>query len=341
MSYPDYDNSPAVRLLRFLLRSFRIGVVFGVEVRMYWAALALPLLFSGWVASGDLLTTALLAAIQFVALFAVIWTHEMGHIAMGWRHRIRTDLITLGPLGGVAHLNAPAPSATAELQIALAGPAVHLAWLAVVWPLSLATPDGGGWFFDPLWHAVWYLKVTNLGLLLFNLLPIFPLDGGRALRALLAMRWHPNRATMWVTIGGFVGGGLLILYALQGGGIHSTIGLLIGASCISACLHERRVARHLPIYGGFAAPHPWQVDPDAWKRVASGVLREPRPPGFFARWRQQRLAAAAKRRAAEQAELDREVDTILARVHEVGMTGLSEREKAVLKRASERRRGVG
>jgi Zn-dependent protease len=341
VSYPDYDNSPGVQLLRLLLRSFRIGVFFGVEVRMYWAALALPLLFSGWVASGDLPTTAMLAAIQFVALFAVIWTHEMGHIAMGWRHRIRTDLITLGPLGGVAHLNAPAPSAGAELQIALAGPAVHLGWLAVVWPLSFATPAGGDWFVHPLWHAVWYLKVTNVGLLLFNLLPVFPLDGGRALRALLAMRWHPNRVTLWVTSGGFVGGGLLMLYALAGGRIESTICFLIGASCISACLFERRLARHVPIYGRFELQQPWQVDPEAWKRAAPGVLRQPARPGWFTRWRQQRLAATAAKRAAEQAALDQEVDAILARVHEVGMTGLSDREKAVLKRASERRRGTG
>lgn len=341
MTYPDYDNAPAVRLLRLLLRSFRIGVFFGVEVRMYWAALALPLLFTSWVAGGSLATTAMLAAIQFLALFAVIWSHEMGHIAMGWRHQIRTDLITLGPLGGVAHMNAPAPSARAELQIALAGPAVHLAWLAVIWPLSWAIPADGTWFFHPLWHAVWYLKVMNVGLLSFNLLPIFPLDGGRALRALLAMRWHPNRATMWVTSGGIVGGGLLVLYALAGSRIESTICLLIGASCISACLHERRIARHVPIYGQFQPQHPWQVDPDAWKRVSSGVLREPGRPGWFARWRQQRQAKLLAKQAAEQAALDQEVDGILARVHEVGMTGLSEREKAVLRRASERRRGAG
>ena len=71
---------------------------------------------------------------------------------------------------------------------------------------------------------------ANWLLLLFNLLPFFPLDGGRAARALLSLRWHPNRATMWVTTAGMIGGGLLMLLALTRGGVGSK--LLLSAATL-------------------------------------------------------------------------------------------------------------
>ena len=355
MTYREYDQSPVMQFARFVLRTFPIGTAFGVEVRMYWAALLLmPMVFASWVApvTGGTFETIVLAGIQFLGLFAVIWTHEMGHIAMGWRHGIRTDLITLSPLGGLAHMNSPATTPGTELRIALAGPAVHLVWLAVTAPLWWLLPKDllqpTGWVWSPLEFALWFLVTTNVSLLLFNLLPIFPLDGGRSARALLSMRWHPNRATLWATTAGMVGGGVLILLALSRQGVESSIGVLIGVLCIQACLHERRKARHALIYDANLRRELWETDPDAWKRASSAVARDhlqkqkrPKGPGVFARWAAERAARRAEQARAADAALDREVDTILERVHEVGMTGLSEREKAVLRRASQRRRGAG
>ncbi|MBL9078030.1 MAG: hypothetical protein JNL08_11035 [Planctomycetes bacterium] len=344
--YRDYDRSPLMQLLRFVTKSFAIGDLFGVHVRMYWAAAVLmPLIFWRWVPHGTDLERAVHTAIAFVGLFVVIWSHEMGHIAAGWRYRIRTDAITLSPLGGVAHMNSPTTTPRSELVVTLAGPAVHLAWLVVVWPLYLLLPDRvltiAGWTGCPIAFAVWFLQVTNLSLLLFNLLPFFPLDGGRCLRALLALRMHPNRATMWATAVGIGGGALLILLALGRSDLESGLGVVLGLSCISQCLNERRYARHALVYGHVAAD-PWAMDPDAWKRGA-GPLAEPsaRRAGWFTRWRQARAERRAAQVAAAEQELDREVDRILERVHEVGMAGLSERDKAVLKRAAARRRGAG
>ncbi|MEO6598182.1 MAG: M50 family metallopeptidase [Planctomycetota bacterium] len=346
-TYPDYD-SPLMRLLRILTRSFAIGNFFRVHVRMYWAAaILMPLLFLRWVgpAGGTTTEALLLSLVCCVGLFVVIWTHEMGHIACGWRFGIRTDLITLSPLGGVAHMSAPAPTPRAELLISLAGPAVHLIWLAVCWPLwKLVPPDLlklDGWRFSPVEFTLWYLVTTNTTLLVFNLMPIFPLDGGRVLRALLSMRVHPNRATMWATTVGFVGGGALILMGLLRSDLESAIPFVIGLSCISACLNERRMARHVLVYQQ-AARAPWEADAEAWK--FGGDPRAPRAkrqPGAISRWRHERAQRKAERAAEVNAELDREVDAILERVHQVGMTGLSEQEKAVLKRASQRRRGTG
>jgi Zn-dependent protease len=354
-AYRDYDNSPLMQLLRFVTLSFGIGDFFGVHVRMYWAAaIGMPLLFWYWTAgfvdpnSNEPLFTAgetlLIVAIWFFGLFTIIWSHEMGHIACGWRFRIRTDVITLSPLGGVAHMNAPASTPRTELLIALAGPAVHLIWLAVFWPLDLLLPNKvlhiDGWRVCPITFTVGYLVRANTWLMLFNLLPFFPLDGGRTLRALLAMRWHPNLATMWATMIGMIGGGLFIVLGLMRQDVyHRAIWVTLGISCISSCLNERRLARHVLVYQQ-AMQDPWATDPDAWKRGA-GPLAPPRRGHFFARWRRARAERKAQRAAAAAAALDREVDQILERVHQVGMSGLTDREKAVLKRASQRRRGAG
>jgi Zn-dependent protease len=292
----------------------------------------------------------LLGVMSAALLYVVIWSHEMGHIAAGWHYRIRTDLITLSPLGGVAHLGAPVSSPREDLFVTLAGPATHLLWLAVFWPLHALLParilDLDGFAACPIVFAVWYLKVVNLSLLLFNLLPIFPLDGGRTLRALLSLRWHPNLATMWATAVGIGGGIVLCGLALWQPRLESSVGLVIGLSCITASLNERRVARHVLIYGQTAASRmPWEGDPDAWKRGSdawtNAAHEKERRAGWFTRWRRQRAEQKAAARAADAAALEREVDAILERVHQVGMTGLTDREKAVLKRASQRRRETG
>jgi Zn-dependent protease len=345
-SYDSYDNSPLARFLRAVTRSFAIGTFFGVHVRMYWAAaIVMPLLFLQWIApaTGGAMEALLLTTLAFVALFVVIWSHEMFHIAAGWRFHIRSELITLSPLGGLAHMSGPLRSPREELWVTLAGPAVHLVWLAVFWPLEWLLPirllDLGGFVWCPIHFLVWFLVVTNQSLLLFNLLPIFPLDGGRTLRALLSLKWHPNLATMWATTVGMIGGGVLVVLGLTRPGFQSTIGIVLGISCITSSLQERRMAKHVLVYRSDSVRSPWETDGDAWKR---GAPPEPgRELSWFQRWRVQRAVKKAKAAAINAAALDREVDAVLERVHEVGMGGLSDRERAVLKRAAKRRNDVG
>jgi Zn-dependent protease len=339
-SYRDYDSSPLGRFLQLVLRTFAIGTFFGVHVRMYWAALILlPLLswrYLGYGAEG-FAEECLRVAIGCVGLFGIIWTHEMGHIWCGRRFGIGTDLITLSPLGGLAHMNAPASTPKEELWIALAGPAVHALWLLVCWPIQLLLPPS--WTGTFAW-TVYFLVATNLTLLGFNLLPIFPLDGGRALRALLAMRMHPNLATRWATAVGIAGGAVLALLGLFRPGLQGSIGLLIGLSCISASLQERQLAKHVLIYQQ-ARRELWEVDPDAWKRGADPRSGRRRQKSWFTRWREERAARRTAAAAAAAQRLAQEVDAVLERVHQVGMGGLSASEKAVLQRASKQRRGTG
>src|SRR5262249_15241823 len=154
-----------------------------------------------------------------------------------------------------------------------------------------------------LLDAVWFLYTTNLTLMIFNLLPIFPLDGGRVARALLSMKWHANRATMWVTAVGIAGGLVMIVLGLLRPAVAGSVGVLIGISCVGASLQERRLAAHVLIYQQYRR-EVWETDGDAWKY---GGMRE-RRPGWFARWRRRRAERRARARAEAIAALDREVD---------------------------------
>ena len=101
------------------------------------------------------------------------------------------------------------------------------------------------------------------------------------------------------------------------------------------------MARHALVYQQSVRREPWEQDPDAWKRgAASAAVDEPRP-GWLARRRQARAEQKAAAQERRDRELDHQVDAVLERVSEVGMSGLTADEKAVLKRASERRRGAG
>lgn len=122
-----------------------------------------------------------MALAAMLCFFASLLLHEFAHAYTAQRNGVSVKSITLFLLGGVAELNSDAPSPGAELRIAAAGPAMSLALSGAFWGLS-------GIAASVSFSAVMsYLAIVNLVLALFNLIPAFPLDGGRILRALL---WH-------------------------------------------------------------------------------------------------------------------------------------------------------
>ena len=179
-------------------RSWRIGRIFGIDVYAHFTFL----LLLGWVALTHYLTRhewvdALSGLLFIVTLFGIVVLHELGHALAARRFGIRTRDITLLPIGGVARLERMPDEPRQELLVALAGPAVNVALAVALLGViqlgaGLAAPGkvvwGGGRFLDQL---LW----VNVFLAAFNLLPAFPMDGGRVLRALLAMRMDYVRAT--------------------------------------------------------------------------------------------------------------------------------------------------
>ncbi|NVB37641.1 site-2 protease family protein [Pseudenhygromyxa sp. WMMC2535] len=174
--------------------SWHLGRIFGIPTRIH-ASFALVLLWiglttwrsahSGW---------AVLFGVAFaLAVFTCVLLHEFGHALVARRFGIETRRITLLPIGGVAELERVPEEPRAELWIAIAGPAVNLGIAAILALVAVATGvlSGGGLLAVVLEGLLW----ANLMLALFNLVPAFPMDGGRVFRAWMQRRHGRVRAT--------------------------------------------------------------------------------------------------------------------------------------------------
>lgn len=349
--YRDSFTEPGwMRILRWFSASFRLGRFFRVEVRIFWIALVLmPLILMRDVRMLPFAQGATWIALILVSLYLIIWTHEMGHIVAGRRYHIQTPLITLGPMGGLAHMSSGAPDPNKDIVISLAGPAVHLIWIALLFPLTLLFDYGdlapGGWRFDPFVGLFEVLLQLNFWLMLFNLLPCFPMDGGRVFRAVLAKRMHPNKATMIATKVGTIGAIVfivvgIVMWVTPPEDFWGIILIMIGISNLMACKQERLAAQYTAGPYMTADPRqPWQADPDAWRHAAEDAAEDAAEASAKA---EKRATKDAKRRARdEEADraLDVEVDRVLDRLNEVGLEGLTAKERKTLDKASKRRRG--
>lgn len=187
---------------------FRVG---GIDVRIHWSFVliliwgAVSYSFGG----ANPLWGALYGVLVIVLLFVCVTLHEFGHAVAARRYGIGVPHITLLPIGGVAQLERNPEKPGQDLVVSLAGPLVNVVLALVLYPLALLVGSltgvaAAGW--NPYaWMArsaqmgpanlLYYLAAVNLLLALFNLIPAFPMDGGRILRALLAMKMPMVRAT--------------------------------------------------------------------------------------------------------------------------------------------------
>jgi Zn-dependent protease len=178
--------------------SIRLGTFSGIAVYMHLTFV----LFLVWIAAGHWLRehsiAAAVAGVGFVlAIFGCVVLHEFGHALMARRYGIRTRDITLLPIGGMARLERMPEDPRQELWVALAGPAVNVAIAAVlaVWVVVSGVVDPRGVLSMTGGPVVLRLLVVNAFLVAFNLIPAFPMDGGRVLRAILASQMEYTRAT--------------------------------------------------------------------------------------------------------------------------------------------------
>lgn len=194
--------------------SIPLGRVFGSEIRIHLTFLILLawIGLAGYAAGG---TAEALDGVAFmVAVFACVTLHELGHALAARRYGITTPDITLLPIGGLARLSRMPEKPSEEIVIALAGPAVNvvIALILMLFGASL-DPSHLADVEQPQASFADRLAAVNVFLVLFNLIPAFPMDGGRVLRAALAIRLGRRRAT---DIAASIGQGVAFLFGAIG-----------------------------------------------------------------------------------------------------------------------------
>jgi Zn-dependent protease len=208
--------------------SQKLITIRGIEIKVHitfllvlvWGAMAWG--SGGW--SG-----AIYGSFLTLAVFAFVLLHELGHAIAAQRYGIPVRDILLLPIGGLARLTRMPEKPSQELLIALAGPAVNLALILVLLPfvgagLAMQAVQEGELHIPStmtpgLLNLATFLLMTNVMLLLFNMLPAFPLDGGRVLRALLSMRLSGATATRLATAIGKLFALLFGMVALLSGNV--------------------------------------------------------------------------------------------------------------------------
>jgi Zn-dependent protease/CBS domain-containing protein len=263
--------------------SIRLGTVAGIGVFVHVTFFAL-LAWVGYIYwQAEQSVVAALVGVAFIlVLFTCVVLHEFGHALTAARYGVRTRDITLLPIGGIARLERMPEQPVQELLVALAGPAVNVAIAAVLYGLLAATgsltpmePESvvSGPFLQRL-------MLVNILLVVFNMLPAFPMDGGRVLRALLAMRIGHARATR---IAATVGQGMAVLFGIAG--LFGNPVLLIIALFVWIGAGQEAAATQMrAALGGFRVEHAMVTDfrtlapretlGDAVKLLLAGAQRD-------------------------------------------------------------------
>lgn len=239
--------------------SWKIAEFRGIGVYMHATFLILIgfVLLSHWTAGTGLLKA--LEGVAFIlALFTCVVLHEFGHALMAARFGIKTKDITLLPIGGVARLERMPDDPLQELWVAIAGPAVNVVIAAVLFVVLLLTTN-----IAPLEKLtvvsgpfLQRLMIVNLMLIGFNMLPAFPMDGGRVLRAILATRMDYTHATQ---IAANIGQAMALLFGFLGIFFNPFL-LFIALFVWIGAAQEASMAMMKSALGGIPVVHAMQTD---------------------------------------------------------------------------------
>lgn len=204
--------------------SFKLFTVRGIQVRVH-VTFVLILLWAAYYWStvvDDGVRGVVFGIVATILLFSCVTLHELGHSVQAQAFGIHVRDITLLPIGGLARLDSIPEDPQKELRIAIAGPLVNVVIAAVLAVISVFVDRGSltspGRMIDELQDGTWramvsYLLFANVLLVLFNLIPAFPMDGGRILRSLLAMKMPHLQATK---IAGGIGQAMALLLGFLG-----------------------------------------------------------------------------------------------------------------------------
>jgi len=235
--------------------SFRLFRFAGITVYLHWSWFLIALVEIN--ARQRAYSSPVWNVLEYVALFAIVMTHEFGHALACRQVGGNANQIVLWPLGGVAYVDPPMrPGAT--LWSIAAGPLVNVALVPILAALTWFSRSQG-WDqtmrdFDVFLQAVWW---TNIVLLLFNLLPIYPLDGGQILRSLLWFGIGRARSLLVAVIVGFVGMAGMVALAVWARSVwFGILAVFILLNCWTGLQQAQALLRiaKLPRREGFSCP---------------------------------------------------------------------------------------
>jgi Zn-dependent protease len=235
--------------------SIRLFRVAGIDLYLHWSWF----LVAAYEISGrsQNYSSVVWNVLEYLALFLIVMMHEFGHALACRQVGGTSNRIVLWPLGGVAYVDPP-PRPGATLWSIAAGPLVNVALIPILaglgvlsrsmnWAETMPNADG-------LLHAVWIIDVS---LLVFNMLPIYPLDGGQILRSLLWFVMGRARSLMAATIIGFIGvAGLIALAVWMQSAWFGILSAFILLNCWNGLKQARALLRlaKIPRRDGFACP---------------------------------------------------------------------------------------
>lgn len=297
-----------------------------------------------------------LAIYSLLVLGASVLLHDLGHLWAARRLGGRMDELVLAPWGGLAAVKGIGDP-RAELLAHLAGPAAHVAVCVVCAPLLVGPSGDLSGLLNPLAPAqltdgsvtVRAVKLAfwiNWTLLLLNLLPVFPFDGGGALRAAMLAKWPEmgRRGASWVVASlakAAVIGAAVLIFVLPFDDSYGLVPLRFALIllCIflyfSAQHEERRSAAEESEWDELLSDSRL---PGSLSSLEHNVEQAADTSGLLQRWLERRRALRLRRRQAMEEEEERCVDEILEKLHQQGMQALSPRDRALLDRVSARYR---
>jgi Zn-dependent protease/predicted transcriptional regulator len=234
--------------------SLQLGRYFGIPVSIHWTFIFI-LIYVAWMGfrSGLNNQEVIINLLLVLSVFLCVLLHEFGHALMAKRFGIKTHSIVLLPIGGIASLEKMPDEPKKELLVALAGPLVNFVIVLILYPFvdfaAFSNAEQANYFFSGEVKAfLGALFMVNIILAVFNLLPAFPMDGGRVLRALLGFSMPAHRATL---IAARVGQFMAILFVIIAIITSNYILILIGAFIFMGARAESEMKTNQFIMTGY------------------------------------------------------------------------------------------
>jgi Zn-dependent protease len=253
--------------------SFRIFSYSGIDVFLHWSWFLVA--FYEINGRGRSYSSITWNVLEYLALFLIVTMHEFGHSLACRQVGGVANQIVLWPLGGVAYVDPP-PRPGATLWSIAAGPLVNVALVPVFLIVGKVTGLSGQVPMSDAYKLLRAVASINLGLLMFNMLPIYPLDGGQIFRSLLWFVLGRARSLMVATVVGFIGVAGLIGLALWEQSVWTgVIAVFILMNCWSGLQQARALSRlaKIPRRNGFACPWCKSEPPlgEFWKCAKCGA----------------------------------------------------------------------